>query len=231
MNLEYSIVYSDRKTLQIIVERDRSVVVRAPHNTSPERINDAIEKKKLWLYEKINHPQKYSPTQSKTLIPGSSVLYLGKEYRLDVTNREIEGIIFDSRFIISKSSLPEVLGLLRAWYIDRANATLVPRIQYYAKHVGVEYNRILISDLKYRWGSCTPKSNLNFNWRLIKAPVSVIEYVIVHELAHLLEPNHNTKFWNIVRTQIPQYQRAKEWLKKNGQILDEDCSSVIRNNP
>ena|SRR5437764_469740 len=77
-----------------------------------------------------------------------------------------------------------------------------------------------ISDLKYRWGSCSPKSNLNFNWRLIKAPMNVIEYVIVHELAHLSEHNHGTRFWTIVKTQAPQYVRAKDWLKKNGQVLD-----------
>src|SRR4051812_12854396 len=77
MNFEYSIIYSNRKTLQIIVERDRSVVVRAPINTSTEKISEAVEKKKLWLYEKINHPQKYDVGKEKPLIPGSSILYLG----------------------------------------------------------------------------------------------------------------------------------------------------------
>lgn len=220
MNLEYSIVYSDRKTLQIIVERDRSVVVRAPNHTSTEKIREAVEKKKLWLYEKTHHPQKYRANEDKALIPGSSILYLGKEYRLDTTDKEAEGIVFDGRFVVSKSAIRRVPALLRAWYIERANELLIPRIKHYAKQVGVEYSRVFISDLKYRWGSCTPKNNLNFNWRLIKAPMSVIEYVIVHELAHLLEPNHSTKFWAIVKTQAPQYVRAKDWLKKNGQVLD-----------
>lgn len=220
MNLDYSVVYSDRKTLQIIVERDRSVTVRAPINTSTEKIRQAVEKKKLWLYEKINHPQKYNLGKEKTLIPGSSILYLGKEYRLEATDEKIKGIIFNGRFVISKSSLTYIPALLRAWYIDRANEVLIPRIKHYAKQIGVEYSHIFISDLKYSWGSCTPKNNLNFNWRLVKAPMNVIEYVIVHELAHLLEHNHGTRFWNIVKTQSPQYRKAKDWLKKNGQILD-----------
>ena len=220
MNLEYSIVYSDRKTLQIIVERDRSVVVRAPIHTSSEKIKEAVEKKKLWLYEKIHHPQKYGASEDRTLIPGSSILYLGKEYRLNTIDDEIEGIVFDGRFVVSKSSIHCVAALLKDWYMGQANELLIPRIKHYAKQIGVDYSRVLISDLKYRWGSCTPKNNLNFNWRLIKAPMSVIEYVIVHELAHLLEHNHGTRFWTIVKTQTPQYVRAKDWLKKNGQVLD-----------
>lgn len=84
------------------------------------------------------------------------------------------------------------------------------------------YNKVMISDLKYRWGSCTPKNNLNFNWRLIKAPMFVIEYVIVHELAHFLESNHTLRFWNIVSVQVPHYQKAKGWLKEHGDLLEQD---------
>ena len=87
--------------------------------------------------------------------------------------------------------------------------------------MGVRYNDILISDLKYRWGSCTPKNNLNFNWRLIKAPMRVIEYIIVHELTHLLEPNHTADFWAIVRNQLPDYLKSKEWLKRAVSLLEE----------
>ena len=81
--------------------------------------------------------------------------------------------------------------------------------------------KILISDLKYRWGSCTPKDNLNFNWRLIKAPMFVIDYVIVHELTHLMESNHTAQFWNIIEAQLPDSQKAKDWLKEHGAIIEE----------
>ena len=99
---------------------------------------------------------------------------------------------------------------------------IIPKVRFYANNLGVTYNKIMISDLKYRWGSCTPKDNLNFNWRLIKAPMFVIEYVIVHELAHLLEGNHTPEFWNIVKVQVPNYEKAKEWLKENGEMLEGD---------
>lgn len=221
MNLEYTVIYSNRKNITIIVERDRSVVVRAPSGTPREKIHAAVESKKLWLYQKTRHSQKYNTlSEDKNFISGTSILYLGKSYTLSTTKERIEGIKFNGKFFVSRTSLSEVGELLAEWYIKRAKEKIMPKVEFYAKNLGVEYNRILISNLKYRWGSCTPKNNLNFNWRLIKAPMSVIEYVIVHELAHLLEPNHTEKFWNIIRTQLPNFRKAKEWLKVNGELLD-----------
>ncbi len=86
----------------------------------------------------------------------------------------------------------------------------------------LHYKAIKITESKYRWGSCTPKDNLNFNWRLIKAPMFVIDYVIVHELADLIEANHTPRFWNIVRAQITDLDKAKAWLRENGAILELD---------
>lgn len=222
MNLEYSVVYSARKTLTITVERDRSVVVHAPKDTPHERIEQLINRKKLWLYEKTKHTQKYQLSAStKEFISGTTILYLGKNYQLNVVSDPFDGILFDSKFLISKASLPHAPALLKDWYIERAQEKIVPQVRLYAAQIGVQYNRILISDVRYRWGSCTPRNNLKFNWRLIKAPMRVIEYVIAHELAHLIEQNHTTRFWSIVKTQIPDYLKAKEWLKTCGELLEE----------
>jgi predicted metal-dependent hydrolase len=86
----------------------------------------------------------------------------------------------------------------------------------------VMFGKAKIVDNRYRWGSCTVKNNVHFNWRLIKAPMFVIDYVIVHELAHLLEVNHTPRFWSIVRTHTPTMDRAKAWLKEHGRVLEEE---------
>jgi len=222
MDLRYSVIYAARKTLTITVERDRSVVVRAPHGTPRDTIDAIVERKKLWLYEKTRHAQKHDRTLTqREFISGSTVLYLGKNYRLEIIAEDFEGILFDNKFLISKSSTARAPELLRDWYIKEAKEKLNRRVRLCAKHMGVGYNNILISDLKYRWGSCTPKNNLNFNWRLIKAPMRVIEYVIVHELTHLLESNHTANFWAIVKNQLPDYVKSKEWLKSAGALLEE----------
>lgn len=222
MQLDYEIVYANRKTITITVERDRSVVVRAPVGVSAEKIEEVVASKRLWLYEKINHTQKYPPAVRKEFITGETIMYLGRYYRLQITDDEEPGVRFQNRFYISRHHQAQAGQLLRGWYMARAREKLTPKIRTCAEALGVRYNQILISDLKYRWASCTPKNNLNFNWRIIKAPIFVVDYLIVHELAHLLEPNHTPAFWNIVAVQAPRYELAKEWLRKHGSVLEED---------
>lgn len=223
MQLEYQIVYSNRKTISITVERDRSVVVCAPNGVSTEKIKEIVESKKLWLFEKINHTQKYPPQPvRKEFVTGETIMYLGRYYRLEITGEERPGVYFQNRFYISRHHQTQAAQLLREWYIARAREKLPPKIHYFAEALGVTYNQILVSDLKYRWASCTPKNNLNFNWRILKAPLFVIDYLIVHELAHLLESNHTPQFWNIIAVQVPRYELAKEWLRTNGNLLEED---------
>lgn len=223
MKQDYRVVYSNRKTLSIIVERDRSLLVRAPRGMSVEEIEQLVNEKKLWIYEKIRHPQKYPPMPAKKeFVTGETVLYLGRNYRLEITDENIEGIQFDSRFYVPRRQKSRVSELFQAWYMERAQEKLLPRIRRFAESMGAAYNHLLISNLRYRWASCTPRNNLNFNWRIIKAPMYVIDYLIVHELAHLLEPNHTTRFWNIIAVQIPEYEKPKKWLRDYGHRLEED---------
>ncbi|WPL23139.1 M48 family metallopeptidase [Thiorhodovibrio frisius] len=110
---------------------------------------------------------------------------------------------------------------LSDWMIVRAEQKILPRVKRHASNLGVTYRDAEISETRYRWGSCTGKNSLRFNWRLIKAPVAVIDYVIIHELAHLIEPNHTPRFWNIVRSQHPMTETAKDWLKEHGALLEQ----------
>jgi len=223
MELSYEVIYSDGKTLSISVERDRSVVVRAPSHATEQQVQKAVEKKKLWIYQKLRHPQKYHvEVPKKEFVSGESILYLGKQYRLEVVDEEIEGVVFRGKFYIARKDQPQAAALFRAWYEQKAREKITPRAKVMAQNLGVAYNKILISDLKYRWGSCTLRDNLNFNWRLIKAPMRVIEYVVAHELAHLIEPNHTPRFWNIVSIQVPRYKEAKKWLREQGHELEVD---------
>ncbi|MGD9731356.1 MAG: M48 family metallopeptidase [Desulfamplus sp.] len=232
--MEYTIKKSSkRKKLTITVERDRSVVIHAPANASDESIMRAVESKKLWIYEKVNHKQKYKELPhppGKELVNGESALYLGQQYQIEICENQSNDLIrFDKHFIISfrngedrQSAIGYKKGVMREWYISKAKDIILPRIDFYAQQLGVKFNNSRIVNTHYRWGSCSAKDNLSFNWRLIKAPMFVIDYIIVHELAHLLEANHTPRFWNIVKAQISNLDKARNWLNENGQLLEEE---------
>jgi predicted metal-dependent hydrolase len=223
MQFEYHIKYSNRKTLNISVERDRSIIVRAPEHLTFEKIDKLVQTKKQWIQEKLNHTQKYPIiADSKEFVSGETLLFLGRNYQLSVVEEEIDGIEFDQRFKISKTNQHKANELFKEWYLNQAITKIKPLVIKYARSLGVEYNKIKISEMRYRWGSCTPKNNIIFNWRIIKAPMYVLEYLVAHELVHLIEGNHTFEFWNILSIQIPNYEKAKNWLKKNGQLLEID---------
>ena len=223
MFMDYDILFSDRKSLGLTVERDRSVVVRAPLGTSRERIEEFVQAKKRWIFEKQSHPQKYRPPRAiKEFVSGESVLYLGRSYRLNVRDAEEELVKLDGKFFVCGPRHVDLKKCFKEWFVERARLTIPPRVELYAKNMDAAYNRIMISDMKYRWGSCTPNKNLNFNWRLIRAPMHVVDYVVVHELAHVLEHNHSPRFWQHIRTQVPKFEACKDWLRRHGGCLEDD---------
>jgi hypothetical protein len=223
MKLEYRIIYSRRKSLELSVERDASIVVRAPEGTPESQIRRAVEAKKLWIFEKTNHEQKYPPMpRRKEFVSGESILYLGRHYQLEVKDADIDGVQFRSRFFISRKNQSHASTLFRNWYMERAIDRIPARARHLGAAMGVRFKEVFVSNLKVRWGSCTPRANLNFNWRIMRAPVSVIDYLIAHELAHLIEPNHTPRFWNIVSVQVPRADWARQWLREHGHLLEVD---------
>jgi predicted metal-dependent hydrolase len=225
MDLSYEIRRSaKRRKLTITVERDRTIVVHAPETMSDDKVRQVVESKRQWIYEKTGHPQKYQALPhppGKELVSGESALYLGRQYRIEVVKAGLAEVRFSHRFFIPAIQGEKRVEALRDWYIGKAKERIVPRVKSHAGELGVDAAGVRIVDSLYRWGSCTVKDNVNFNWRLIKAPMFVIDYVIVHELAHLIEANHTPRFWNIVRTQAPTMDKAKAWLKEHGQLLEE----------
>jgi predicted metal-dependent hydrolase len=225
MELTYTIQRSaNRRKLTITVERDRSIVIHAPEGVSDEKIEQVVNSKRQWIYEKIGHHQKYQDLPhppGKELVSGESALYLGRQYRIEIVKTDLTEIQFSRRFLIPAIQGAERAMALREWYIGKAREKIIQRVKQHARKLGVDVAEIKIVDNRYRWGSCTLKNNVNINWRLIKAPMFVIDYVIIHELAHLIEANHTPRFWNIVHAQTPTMDKAKVWLKENGQLLEQ----------
>jgi len=226
IDFSYKIVRSPkRKKLTITVERDQAVIVHAPQATPDNEIQRVIESKRQWILAKLRHPQKYQDRlhpPGKEVVNGESAPYLGRDYRIEITDTASGDIEFTHFFLVPPGQQIKRREVLRDWYIARAKEQIVGRVEDHARALGVRFEKVKIVDSRYRWGSCTVNNNVSFNWRLIKAPMFVIDYVVVHELAHLLEANHTSRFWNIVRTHAPTMEKAKTWLKEHGQVLEEE---------
>lgn len=226
MELNYQIVRSPkRKKLTITVERDRAIIVRAPEGTSEEEVRRVVDSKRRWILAKLRHPQKYPDRPhppGKEVVNGESAPYLGRDYRIEVAETATDEIEFSRLFLVPAARQGKRREVLRDWYIARAKEKILARVEQHARELGVEFAAARIVDNRYRWGSCTANDTINFNWRLIKAPMFVIDYVIIHELAHLIEDNHTSRFWSIVRANSPTMEKAKAWLKEHGQVLEQE---------
>lgn len=224
VEIKYRVDFSSkRKTVAIIVERNGEVVVKAPEGFSEAKIELLVKERRMMLYEKINHPQKIkTPYENPLQINGRSILFNGKNYKALIDKDIQNEFIFNGKFIISENIADQFELRLSAWLAKSAKEKLTPKVIDYAKKLGVEYNKILISDLQLRWGSCTLKNNININYRIIKAPAFVSNYIIVHELTHLLVSNHTKEFWQIIKTAFPKYEEAKKWLLEKGDLLYRD---------
>jgi predicted metal-dependent hydrolase len=224
--LNYQIVRSaKRKTLTITVERDRKVIVHVPQGIPDQAVQQVLNAKRQWILEKSRHPQKYEERRhppGKEVVNGESAPFLGTDYRIEAKDTATGDIEFSGRFLVPPERQAMRREVLRDWYIRQAKERILARVEQRAREIGVKFTSARIVDNRYRWGSCTPGGSVNFNWRLIKAPMFVIDYVIVHELAHLIEPNHSPEFWNILRANSPATEKARLWLKQHGQLLEEE---------
>lgn len=214
------IIRSKRKTISLQVSDEATLIVRAPFKVSEEIINRVILKHSNWIEKKKKEMQlrdiKFS---KKEFVNGEGFLYLGNYYRLRLVENQEISLNFKNGFYLSKEYLANAEEIFIDWYKGRAYEKISERVKLYAQKRGFKYNKINITNAQKRWGSCSCRNNLNFSWRLVMAPLPVIDYVIVHELVHLDEKNHSKTFWNKVKMLITDYKKHQEWLKRNGHLL------------
>jgi len=215
MEVQYNIIKKNIKHLTIKVISESLVEIHAPNNISDKKIQTIIDKKKLWIYKTITKLPK-NKKDIKEYISGEAFWYLGKRYRLDVTKTNHKGLKFKyNKFILNINNKVNAKELFEKFYKEKAKEKLIPRVYFYANKMGISINDVKIRNMKKRWGSCTSNNDIILNYHLIKAPWRVIDYVIIHELAHTIEFNHSKKFWQIIKIQIPDYKKAQEWLINN----------------
>lgn len=212
------LVRSKRKTLSLIVETDGTLTVRAPLRMKETDIWQFIETKKDWIKRKQNQARK-DASVSRQYVDGEMFWYLGQEVQLRIVPDGKPALVMDDFFQLTRSAQPQAESVFTVWYKKQARKVLTERVDYFARKYRFKVGKIRISSAHTRWGSCSSKDTLSFTWRLVMAPLEVIDYVVVHELCHLKEMNHSKSFWAQVENILPDYKQRRKWLKNNGKLL------------
>ena len=212
------IIKKDIKNITLKVKPTCEVILTAPLLTTDEHIEYFLKKRKDWINKKVAFYQENYKPQIKEYVSGENVKYLGRNYRLKIIQSDDECVKLQRGyiqiFIKNKSNLERKKKLLNDWYYRRAESYFEKIIAKYSSIVNVNVQNIRIRQMKTRWGSCnSAKSYINLNSELIKKPSNAIEYVIFHELTHLIHPNHSKKFYNYLSTYMPDWKKRKELLE------------------
>jgi predicted metal-dependent hydrolase len=215
----FRVQYSDRTTLGITVMPDMEVVARAPLAATMEQVTAFVKKKAAWILKQQRFFLTYHPkTPARRYVGGETHLYMGRQYRLKVMDGNSDSVRLKGSFIeVSTDDRTKVKDLMDAWYAqhaqERLHAIATPLIERFRRH-GVEPSSVLLKHMPTRWGSCTAKGKVILNPELIKAPRGCIEYVIVHELCHLIHHDHTQRFVDFQTKEMPDWERWKGKLEK-----------------
>ncbi len=183
-------------------------------------IRHVVLRHRRWIINKLKYMKSIPYIPEKQFVSGESFWYLGDTYKLNIVDGQKERLIFtNSKFYLRSDIKDRARDVFVGWYKKEALKIVQERINFYAAKCGVSFKGIRITSAEKRWGSCSGTNSINFSYRVVMAPIFVIDYIVVHELCHTLEHNHSKNFWNHVITVMPNYKEAKEWLKSNGYML------------
>lgn len=218
---------SNRQTTDIVLERDGQITVHPPLWMTPEQVDDTVLSKRMWIYRNLAEWRDLNATRVvREFVSGESFLYLGRNYRLQLVSDQTEPLNFKeglfrlSREVIDIGGKDAAHQAFETFYKDKGLPRIKNRVDYFALKAGVEVNSVLVKDLGYRWASCTKNGDLHFHWKCLMAPLTIIDYIVVHELCHLHHRDHSDAFWNEVDKVMPDYRERKEWLRIRGASMD-----------
>ncbi|MBU3190743.1 M48 family metallopeptidase [Clostridium bowmanii] len=226
-NIAFNVEYKNRKTMEIAVEAPNIITVIAPMGTSEEKIVKKVKSKANWIIQKIySYKHMHYEPINREFVNGESFMYLGRNYSLQIelnlTIKNPDVKLYRGKFIVTAPNKDEedIRNAMEQWYRNKAKQVISDRIKYYQKFFNIVPTVVKVKEQKKRWGSCTSKNQLLFNWRCIMAKANAMDYIIVHEMCHMYHKNHSKEFWELVASVLPDYEIRKEWLKNYGVRMD-----------
>jgi len=213
-----------RRTLEIIVERDGSLVLATPPGVPPETLEQFVDENRVWVYTRLAEKEALAQPQSpREFVSGEGFPYQGHSYRLKVVNgtRQQPPLrLYRGRFELRRDAIHQAREYFIQWYTLHLRYILDQHVATLARRVGAEPREVHIQDLGYRWASSNGRRHLYFHWRVAMLPHRMIEYLVAHELVHLVERSHSDAFWERLERIVPDYAERQRWLKEHGGIYD-----------
>jgi predicted metal-dependent hydrolase len=204
---------SKRRSYGLTVDRAGAVVAHAPESAPSDEIRDWIRSRLLWLHQKQMAKQALQPISgSLEFVTGESIFYLGKSRRIKRHAESSKGVQFDGNHFLLGVDEEHPTSAFRRWFIQQGRSWFPERVDWFQNRISCKPGVIRVCDLGFRWGSCSTKGNLNFNWRLLQLPLRLIDYVVAHEMAHLMVPNHDPAFWKVLKEIQPDCMERRDEL-------------------
>ena len=225
--LRFEVHFSKRKTMEIAIEPPDKIIVTAPEGTTEEVILQKVKQKANWLITKMfTFRNMMTQKIQREFVSGESFMYLGRNYsmqiRIDQTINKPVVKLLRGKFYVTAASKDEdaIKQAMEVWYRQKAEEQIKARLKYYAPYFSKQPTAIKIKEQKKRWGSCSSKNELYFNWRSVMAKAPALDYIIVHEMCHLTHKDHSKAFWQQLSMIMPDYEIRKEWLRNYGINMD-----------
>ena len=223
LGLRVEVLRSHRRTAALHII-GKQLQVRVPNQIRDERIIEILQTKKSWISKIVMQLKEVQIQKSNEFANGEIFLFLGQKYPLKIEEGYPVGVELSNGYLyttVRSSDIGEkrkykIQKYLEYWYRSRAKEELIKKVEHYSKLIGVSSKGLRLGSFKSKWGSCDNRSKLAFNWHLIKAPHEIIDYVVIHELCHIIQPNHSKFFWQEVEKYDPDYKNHRAWLKKHG---------------
>ena len=214
-----------KKTVAVTVDPGGGVLLLAPEKFSTSRLDAVVRRKAGWIVQRLRGLESNGvPPSPREFVSGESVMYLGRHYRLRVHSdgdgeAKLRGGWLHVPAPAGAGQRDHVRAALVSWLRSHAAERLPERVELWRSRVGVQTPRVVISDQKRRWGSCDRSGTIRLNWRIIQAPMRLVDYVVVHELVHLRHPGHGRDYWQALGRVMPDYERRREDLRWRGKGL------------
>lgn len=217
------LIRSKRKTVGLYIGSDGRLIVRAPLRAPRILIDAFVHEKEPWILEKQALARQMAErNRPRQFVEGESFLYLGQAYPLKIVDHQPKPLIYNAGFHLRQADQPRANAVFETWYRGQARQLIGERVAGYAQNHGFQYKKIRIGGARTRWGSCSSSGTLSFTWRLVMAPLEMIDYVVVHELVHTRIRNHSSAYWEALAVIMPDYKPRRDWFHENGHTLSLD---------